>query len=93
MAEGDEASEQILSKDVSEAQEAGESSLVDYISKCDRIDRHDCWIYRKKKEKKKEIQQIWDTVYTSADTVFLFIKRKKNESNQYRTMKLTSIIS
>lgn len=87
MAEGDEASELILSKDASEAQGAVESSLVDYLSKCDRIDRHNCWIFRKK----KEIQQIWDTGYTSA--VFLFIKRKKNESNQCGTIKLTSIIS
>lgn len=89
MAEGDEASERILSKDVREAQGARERSLVDYHSKCDRIDRHDCWIFRKK----KEIQQIWDTGYTLADTLFLFIKRKKNESNQCRTIKLTSIIS
>ena len=79
MAEGDEASEQILSKDVSEAQEAGESSLVDYISKCDRIDRHDCWIYRKKKEKKKKRNpaNLGHCLHFSRYSIFIYKKEEK----------------
>lgn len=72
MAEGDEASELILSKDASEAQGAVESSLVDYLSKCDRIDRHNCWIFRKKKRNPTNLGH-----WLHFSSIFIYKKEEK----------------